>query len=125
MMTRETRSLITMWENAGTLLEKYEIQQKAGECLNENQFDLFYENVRFVSIPTIHMGLNTSKSDGDLWDSKVNEVRKAVEEVGIASASWGCTGRTLHHILACQLQEALPEYDFDITYNYGCKIKKR
>lgn len=124
MMTRETRSLITMWENAGTLLEKYEIQQKAGECLDDNQFDLFYENVKFVNVPTIHMGLNTDPHDKE-WGSKVEEVRTVVEREGIAKASWGCTGRTRHQMHAHQLEKALPEYDFEITYNYGCTIRKK
>lgn len=122
------RTKVAMWksiiEKADNLVEKYDAQKRAGEELNEKEFDILFDSTKFFFPTTIHMGLNTSDRDGDLWTSKVNEVREVVEKDGIAEASWGCTGRTLHEMLACQLEKALPEYHFDIGYNYKCRIFK-
>lgn len=68
---------------------------------------------------TVHMGFNDSPNE------KIEEVRRIVEAEGMCEASWGVTGRTMHSILAHQLSEKLPEYQFDIGYNYECKISKR
>lgn len=121
---------VAMWkaiiEKAATLRAKYDAQQRAGEELNENEFDKLYHSVDFVWPHTIHMGLNTSCSDGEAWTAKLREVREVVEQDGVAEASWGCTGRTLHMTLAHQLEKALPEYEFDIGYeSYRCRIFKK
>lgn len=68
---------------------------------------------------TVHMGFNDSPIE------KIEEVRRIVEDEGMCEAKWGVTGRTMHSILAHQLSEKLPEYQFDIGYNYECKISKR
>lgn len=67
---------------------------------------------------TIHFGLNS------IPDEKVKEFVDAVEKDGSAEASWECTGRTLHQILASQLADKLPQYRFEIGYNYECKAYK-
>jgi hypothetical protein len=67
----------------------------------------------------VHMGFNDSPAD------KIEEVRRIVEKEGVCHASWGVTGRTMHSILAAQLAQKLPEYDFAIGDNYECRITKR
>jgi hypothetical protein len=67
----------------------------------------------------VHMGFNDSPTD------KIEEVRRIVEKEGVCHASWGVTGRTMHSILAAQLAQKLPEYDFAIGSNYECRITKR
>ena len=67
----------------------------------------------------VHMGFNDSPIE------KIEEVRRIVESERMCEASWGVTGRTMHSILAHQLAEKLPEYQFQIGYNYECKITKR
>jgi hypothetical protein len=67
----------------------------------------------------VHMGFNDSPAE------KVDEVRRIVEKEGVCHASWGVTGRTMHSILASQLAQKLPEYEFEIGYNYECRITKR
>jgi len=77
-------------------------------------------------ITTVYFGLNLSKYDGEKWNAKVAEFKKAVEENGSARASWSCDGRTRHMIQSEILKEALPEYEFEIDYmTYGCLAKKR
>jgi hypothetical protein len=68
---------------------------------------------------SVHMGFNDSPAD------KIDEVRRIVEKEGACHASWGVTGRTMHSILAAQLAQMLPEYDFAIGGNYECRITKR
>ena len=65
------------------------------------------------------MGFNDSPAE------KIEEVRRIVETEGMCEASWGVTGRTMHSILAHELSEKLPEYQFKIGYNYECKITKK
>ena len=80
----------------------------------------------YWDLPCVHMGLNTDHYDGELWTEKVEEFKALVEEHGAARASWSCTGRTLHHMLACHLAQACPEYDFEIDYDhYKCVGRKR
>lgn len=68
---------------------------------------------------SVHMGFN------DTPDEKVAEVQRIVEKEGVCHASWGVTGRTMHSLLAAQLARKLPEYEFEIGYNYECRITKR
>lgn len=67
----------------------------------------------------VHMGFNSSPQE------KIDELVQIVEEQGFASATWGVTGRTKHALLAQELAEKLPQYKFDIGYNYECIITKR
>ena len=67
---------------------------------------------------SVHMGFNDSPTE------KIAEVVAIVEREGMCKASWGVTGRTMHAILAEQLREKLPQYKFDIGYNYHCLITK-
>lgn len=78
-----------------------------------------------VSMKTIDFGLNTDKYDGDKWNTLVEAFRQAVEADGEASANWDCQGRTRHYSNAKMLEEALPQYKFDISYeHYKCVAKK-
>lgn len=70
-------------------------------------------------IRTVHMGFNSN------LPGKVEELIAIVEEDGVCYASWGVTGRTLHEILASNLAKSLPQYDWEIGYNYLCKATKR
>lgn len=70
-------------------------------------------------IRTVHMGFNSNE------EGKVEELIAIVEREGACQASWGVTGRTMHGILAQQLQSELPQYDFDIGYNYHCLVSKK
>lgn len=99
---------------------------------------------------TIHMGLNTdpafARADGAIerWSAEGNyemveywkkmkdktlalrdEIVSVVENEGECKLSWSCTGRTLHEILSRQWADAMPEYDFEIGYNYHCVVRKR
>ena len=66
----------------------------------------------------VHFGLNS------ITDEKVQELVNIVEREGGANASWGCDGRTRHQMLARQLEKMLPQYRFDIGYNYKCFVAK-
>lgn len=68
---------------------------------------------------TVHMGFNSSPKE------KVDEFCKIVEEQGFCKASWGVTGRTKHMILAQELADMLPQYKFEIGYNYDCTAYRR
>lgn len=99
---------------------------------------------------TIHMGLNTEpywlradeiirrwQAEGDtkmveLWENSKKkslelnrQIIEAVERDGEVQLSWGCTGRTLHEILAHQWADAMPAYDFEIGYNYHCVVRTK
>ena len=99
---------------------------------------------------TIHMGLNTGpdwvgaeeaikrwKAQGNAsmveqWEkwrdhslSLRAHIIEVVESEGACKLSWGCTGRTRHQMHAMQWQDALPQYDFEIGYNYHCVVRKR
>lgn len=67
---------------------------------------------------TVHFGLNS------IPEEKVQELVEIVEREGGAQASWSCTGRTLHQMLANRLASMLPQYSFDIDYNYRCNVSK-
>lgn len=74
---------------------------------------------------TIDFGLNTDKYSGDTWKVLVEAFRQAVEADGEASASWDCQGRTRHFSNAKMLESELPQYKFDISFEYyKCVAKK-
>ncbi len=68
---------------------------------------------------SVNMGFNSDE------DGKIDELIKTVEKYGKAQASYGVTGRTMHEILAHRLSKKLPQYDFDIGYNYHCLVTKK
>ena len=70
-------------------------------------------------VKTIHMGFNSNE------EGKLEEFIATIEKYGACQASWGVTGRTMHEILASQLAKELPQYDFEIGYNYLCVGRKR
>ena len=97
---------------------------------------------------TINMGLNTEpawvKADEiierwraagdqtmvDCWENMRNlslnlrdEIVKALLVDGEVSLSWSCSGRTSHQMHAMHWAEAMPEYEFDIGYNYECVVR--
>lgn len=69
--------------------------------------------------PTIHMGFNSNEP------GTIERLIEVVEREGECKASWGVTGRTMHGILAEALKRELPQYDFEIGYNYQCIVRKR
>lgn len=91
---------------------------------------------------TVHMGLNTEptfklppsletfseeqqtwwKKEVDYANSLKDEIEKVMAEDGECSLSWSCTGRTRHEMHASQWARALPQYDFEIGYNYVCNL---
>ena len=68
---------------------------------------------------TVYFGLNSIPQE------KVDEFIAIVEREGSCKASWNCTGRSLHLMLAQQLEKMLPQYRFELEYNYGCVAHKR
>lgn len=69
---------------------------------------------------TVHMGFNSNE------DGKIDELIEIVEREGGCKASWGVDGRTAHQLLALQLKELLPQYDFKIDYDmYLCVVEKK
>lgn len=68
---------------------------------------------------TVHMGFNSND------DGKLEEFIANVEKYGECEASYGVTGRTMHEILAHRLATELPQYEFEIGYNYKCIARKR
>lgn len=68
---------------------------------------------------TVHFGLNAIPAH------KVQELIEIVEREGGARASWSCDGRTRHQMLANRLAKLLPQYHFDIGYNYKCEVSKK
>ena len=99
---------------------------------------------------TIFMGLNTEPewlhSDAAIrrWKAQGNDEMVAywekarakaldlrdqiiavIEKEGACELSWSCTGRTRHEMHAHQWAKAMPEYDFEIGYNYHCVVRKR
>ena len=68
---------------------------------------------------TVHVGFN------DTPPEKEEEIKRILESEGVCHASWGVTGRTMHSILAANLAQKMPEYQFEIGSNYKCRITKR
>ena len=69
-------------------------------------------------IRTVSMGFNSNDP------GKEEEFAAIVEREGACKASWGVTGRTMHQILARKLAEKMPQYRFEIGYNYDCAAYK-
>jgi hypothetical protein len=79
-------------------------------------------NDNLYAVPTmksIHMGFNSNE------EGKLDEFVATVEKYGECKASWGVTGRTMHEILAERLARELPQYEFEIEYNYHCVGRKK
>ena len=70
------------------------------------------------TMKTVHMGFNSNE------EGKLEEFIETVEKYGECKASWGVTGRTMHEILAERLAKELPQYEFEIEYNYHCVGRK-
>ena len=70
-------------------------------------------------IRSVSMGFNSNEA------GKVDEFVAIVEREGECKARWGVTGRTMHEILAHQLAKELPQYEFEIGYNYHCVARKK
>lgn len=77
------------------------------------------EEFAYPHTRTVHMGFNSNE------DGKVEEFVGIVEREGSCMATWGVTGRTMHQILAGQLADQFPEYEWEIGYNYHCKATKK
>lgn len=71
------------------------------------------------TVRSVHMGFNSNE------EGKVEEFVAIVEREGACKATWGVTGRTMHQILAGQLAKLLPQYEWEIGYNYECKATRR
>ena len=83
-------------------------------------FDKRYSNWYAVrEFRTVYFGLNSIPQE------KVDEFIAIVEREGSCKASWDCTGRSLHLMLAQQLEKMLPQYRFELGYNYQCVAHKR
>jgi hypothetical protein len=94
---------------------------------------------------TVHMGLNTEprfdlperfesipeenkkhiQNEIKYATNLRDEINKIMEEDGECRLSWSCEGRTRHEMHSQQWKEMMPEYEFDIGYNYHCVLKKR
>lgn len=77
------------------------------------------EEFAVEEIKYVYMGFNSEK------DGKIDELIATVEKYGKAQARYGVTGRTCHELLAHELSEKLPQYDFEIGYNYHCLVTKK
>ena len=67
----------------------------------------------------------TIYTENYISDSLVEEVKEALKQYDQVEVSFDVTGRTLHQLLSVQLSEKMPEYDFEIGYNYLCIIKNK
>lgn len=79
-------------------------------------------NGNLYAAPTtksVHMGFNSNEA------GKLEEFISIVEKYGECKARWGVTGRTMHEILAQRLAKELPQYEFEIEYNYHCIGRKK
>ena len=56
-----------------------------------------------------------------VYKDKEAEFVDIMKREGRCNATWSCTGRTLHQMLARQLAAKHPEYRFEIGYNYECR----
>lgn len=61
----------------------------------------------------------------DVSDLLVKKVKKAFEETNEVEISFGVTGRTCHEVLSHVIADKMPEYDFEIGYNYKCIARKK
>lgn len=67
----------------------------------------------------------TIYTDNHVTNELIEEVKEAFKEYDIVNVSFDVTGRTCHMILSEELAEKMQDYDFEIEYNYCCKIQKR
>lgn len=102
------------------------IYEWVGEREIDGRLYSIYKNKRtheeFASpqVRTVYMGFNSNE------EGKVEEFIQIVEKEGECLATWGVTGRTMHEILARRLAEELPQYKWEIGYEfYECKATKR
>lgn len=103
---------------------RYYLEWSGYEELDGRLFSVYRDerSGKRYGVPTIrsvHMGFNSNE------EGKVEEFAAIVEREGACKATWGVTGRTMHHILACRLADLLPQYDWEIGYNYECKAIKK
>ena len=121
-----TAKVITK-EQLNELLEsthrEYEIEYSTGIEVDGLRYSMWKDNrdgkeYAVREYRTVYFGLNSIPQD------KVDEFIAIVEREGGCCASWDCTGRTLHHALACDLQRMLPQYEFEVGYNYRCFAQK-
>lgn len=67
----------------------------------------------------------TIYTNNDVTDALVENVKLACKLYGNVHVSFDVIGRTCHSILAHKLKDTLgPGYSVDISWNYGCEIKK-
>ena len=72
------------------------------------------------------MGLNTLYGENQEETNRlVKLIADGVEKEGEVFLSWSCEGRTRHFWQSEQWESNLPQYDFEIGYNYYCKVTKR
>lgn len=67
----------------------------------------------------------TIYTDNHVTNELIEEVKEALKEYDTVNVCFDVTGRTCHMILSGELAEKMQDYDFEIEYNYGCKIQKR
>ena len=66
----------------------------------------------------------TIYTDNRVSDNLIQEVKEALKEYDTVEVSFDVTGRTYHEMLSNQLADKMPEYKFEIGYNYLCRITK-
>ena len=69
--------------------------------------------------------IKTIYTDNYVSDKLIEEVKEALKEYDTVEVSFDVTGRTMHQMLSIQLSEKMPEYNFEIDYNYICLIKNK
>jgi len=67
----------------------------------------------------------TIYTDNYVSDQLIEEVKEALKEYDTVEVSFDVTGRTMHQILSNQLADRMPEYEFEIGYNYICIVKNK
>lgn len=58
-------------------------------------------------------------------DQLIEEVKEALKEYDTVEVSFDVTGRTMHQMLSNQLADKMPDYKFEIDYNYVCIVKNK
>ena len=69
--------------------------------------------------------MKTIYTDNGVSNDLIEEVKEALKEFDIVEVSFDVTGRTMHQLLSRQLADKMPEYDFEIDYNYVCLVKNK
>lgn len=67
----------------------------------------------------------TIYTDNYVSDQLIEEVKEALKEYDTVEVSFDVTGRTMHQMLSNQLANRMPEYEFEIDYNYICIVKNK